>query len=86
MFSFPKRAFLLLWASSLSVEGKSLLGGRFETSTDVQSLLNLALDTADMKEADDLATKKDIYKNVSISIVYSLWNASSLSSSSSSSF
>jgi hypothetical protein len=58
MFSFPKRASLLLWASSLSVEGKPLLGGRFETYTDVQTLLNLALDTADMKEANDLATKQ----------------------------
>lgn len=38
-----------------------LLGGRFETTTDVQSLLNLALDAAAMKESDDFGTKKAIY-------------------------
>ena len=38
-----------------------LLGGRFETSTDVQQFLNLALDAAEMKESDDFETKKGIY-------------------------
>lgn len=38
-----------------------LLGGRFETSTDVQTLLNLALDAAEMKESDDIETQKAIY-------------------------
>jgi hypothetical protein len=39
----------------------TLLGGRFETATDVQAFLNLALDAADMKESDDFDTKKAIY-------------------------
>ena len=43
-----------------------LLGGRFETTTDVQSLLNLGLDAADMREATDLATKSSIYTEVRI--------------------
>lgn len=39
-----------------------LLGGRFETTTDVQSLLNLGLDAADMRETTNLTTKASIYK------------------------
>ena len=39
-----------------------ILNGRFETTTDVQALLDLALDAADMKEATDVATKQSIYE------------------------
>ena len=49
------------------VQGTSLLGGRYETTTDVQALLNLALDAADMRESDQLNQKQDIYENVSLS-------------------
>ncbi len=42
-----------------------LLNGRFETTTDVQFLLNLALDAAAMKEATTLSSKAAIYQNVS---------------------
>jgi hypothetical protein len=38
-----------------------LLNGRFETTTDVQDLLNLALDAADMKEATEFADMQTIY-------------------------
>jgi hypothetical protein len=70
MMSFPRQVFLLvLAAGSFSInnvaEGIPLLGGRYETTTDVQTFLNLALDAADMKEAEDLATKKLIYQSVS---------------------
>ncbi len=62
-FSFA--ALLTLW--SPQVNAIPLLGGRFETTTDVQNLLNLGLDAADMREATDLATKALIYKEVSVS-------------------
>jgi hypothetical protein len=70
MMSFPRRVFLLaLLAGSLSInnvaEGIPLLGGRYGTTTDVQKYLNLALDAADMKEAEDIATKTKIYQSVS---------------------
>jgi hypothetical protein len=59
---------LLLWialcGSTVVVDAVSLLGGRYETTTDVTDYLNLALDAADMKETDDLTTKKNIYQNV----------------------
>jgi hypothetical protein len=42
-----------------------LLNGRFETTTDVQHILDLALDAAAMKEADSIASKTSIYQNVS---------------------
>jgi hypothetical protein len=42
-----------------------LLGGRFETTTDVQGLLNLGLDVAAMEQIND-EQKENIYKNVSI--------------------
>ena len=62
---FSKNTLLLLLAGNLSskrnmaeAQGQSLLGGRFETTTDVQILLNLALDVADMKEIGDWDQKK----------------------------
>ena len=42
-----------------------LLNGRFETTTDVQYLLNLALDAAAMKESDNIDAKNAIYQFVS---------------------
>lgn len=63
MMSFPRRIILLLLAGQTVVNGITLLGGRFETTTDVQELLNLALDAAEMKESDNLENKKAIYKN-----------------------
>ena len=68
MLSFSRKVFLLLLAGSASlniVQGIPLLGGRYETTSDVQTLLNLALDASDMKEAPDQATKKEIYTKVS---------------------
>jgi len=64
--AFPRRIVLLLIASlatPLAINGIPLLGGRFETTTDVQEFLNLALDASDMKETDDLAAKKAIYRD-----------------------
>jgi len=52
---------LSLLACQCVVNCITLLGGRFETSTDVQTFLNLALDAAEMKESDDFDTKKAIY-------------------------
>lgn len=46
------------------VEAIPLLNGRYETVTDVQEYLDLALDAADMKESDVLATKLSIYQEV----------------------
>jgi hypothetical protein len=63
MMSFPRRVLLLILAGQTVVNGITLLGGRFETTTDVQELLNLALDAAEMKESDDFETKKAIYKD-----------------------
>jgi hypothetical protein len=66
MLAFPRHVFLLLLAGGCSmniVQGIPLLGGRFETTTDVQTLLNLALDAADLKETSDINQKKDIYEN-----------------------
>ena len=54
----------LLWLWPVGTTAIPLLNGRFQTTTDVQYLLDLALDAADMKEADDLATKQSIYENV----------------------
>jgi hypothetical protein len=42
-----------------------LLNGRFETTTDVQYILDLALDAAAMKEANSVVSKTSIYQNVS---------------------
>jgi hypothetical protein len=66
MMSFPRQILLLLLAgftTPKAVDGIPLLNGRFETTTDVQELLNLALDAADMKEADDFDSKKTIYRD-----------------------
>ncbi|KAG7349119.1 low iron-inducible periplasmic protein [Nitzschia inconspicua] len=54
---------IMLLLELSTVTAISLLGGRFETMTDVSDYLNLALDAADMKETDDLTTKKNIYQN-----------------------
>jgi hypothetical protein len=53
--------FLLLGVA----HGLPLLGGRFETTTDVQGLLNLGLDVAAMEQIND-EQKENIYRNVSI--------------------
>jgi hypothetical protein len=63
MMSFPRRILLLILAGQTVVNGITLLGGRFETTTDVQEFLNLALDAAEMKESGDFETKKAIYKD-----------------------
>lgn len=42
----------------------TLLNGRFETTSDVQDLLDLALDAAAMREATTMAAKAAIYQNV----------------------
>ena len=56
-------ALLVVAMSSVVTDAIPVLGGRFETVTDVQDLLNLALDAADMKEATDLTVKQSIYEN-----------------------
>eukprot|EP00529_Nitzschia_sp_RCC80_P009220 CAMPEP_0113473526 /NCGR_PEP_ID=MMETSP0014_2-20120614/18092_1 /TAXON_ID=2857 /ORGANISM="Nitzschia sp." /LENGTH=2243 /DNA_ID=CAMNT_0000366301 /DNA_START=471 /DNA_END=7202 /DNA_ORIENTATION=+ /assembly_acc=CAM_ASM_000159 len=45
------------------VDAIPILGGRYQTVTDVQDYLNLALDAAAMKEALEIESKQDIYKN-----------------------
>jgi hypothetical protein len=40
-----------------------LLGGKYETITDVQKFLNLALDAAAMRESGNLTVKQSIYRN-----------------------
>eukprot|EP00980_Cylindrotheca_fusiformis_P024659 scaffold12195_cov126-Cylindrotheca_fusiformis.AAC.3 len=60
--SFPRRIVLLILMGQIAVNGIPLLGGRFETTTDVQEYLNIALDVVDMRESDDLQTKQSIYK------------------------
>jgi hypothetical protein len=65
--SFPiviSTILLLLRTTSQVVDGISLLGGRYETVTDVQAYLDLALDAAAMKESDDLTLKMSIYQQV----------------------
>lgn len=54
----------------------SLLNGRFETTTDVQYLLDLALDVAAMQEATTLASKASIYQNVGLDFIIFLHNQS----------
>jgi len=54
---------LSLLALPVPLFGKTLLGGKYETSSDVQNFLNLALDTAAMRETDDLIEKLSIYQN-----------------------
>lgn len=48
----------------LSANGILLLGGRFETTTDVTGFLNLALDAAEIQASNDVTEKTDIYKRV----------------------
>jgi hypothetical protein len=56
---------LLLGVSASNVTAQqSLLGGRFQTTTDVQAFLNLALDVRDMKAAVDPNEELHIYSNV----------------------
>ena len=79
MLSLPRNILCILLAGSLSIniaQGVPLLGGRYETTTDVQAFLNLALDTALMKETSDLDTKKDLYKHVSFVLIHSRINLS----------
>jgi hypothetical protein len=45
------------------VHAITLLNGRFETTSDVQNILNFALDVAEMREATSLEEKKSIYEN-----------------------
>jgi hypothetical protein len=45
------------------VHAITLLNGRFETTSDVQNILNFALDAAEMREATTLEEKKSIYEN-----------------------
>jgi hypothetical protein len=52
-------------STTYGVDAIPLLGGRYQTITDVSDYLNLALDAAAMKESTDLTTKKSIYQNVS---------------------
>lgn len=51
------------------VAAVTLLNGRFKTTSDVQYLLDLALDAAAMREATTMAEKAAIYQNVGISFV-----------------
>jgi hypothetical protein len=54
---------LSLLALPLQLSAKVLLGGAYQTTTDVQKYLNLALDAAAMKETDDIALKQSIYQD-----------------------
>ena len=54
---------LSLLALPLQLSAKVLLGGTYQTTTDVQKYLNLALDAAAMKETDDIALKQSIYQD-----------------------
>ena len=60
----PSSLICILLFIAVSVQSVSILEGDFETTTDVQEYLNLALHAAAMKEAEDLATKKRIYSQV----------------------
>jgi len=75
MNAFPRQSLLwvlplLLLVRSCSGQGQALAGGRFTTTTDVTSWLNLANDAADIRESDDDAEQEDIYVNVSFGAVY----------------
>jgi hypothetical protein len=61
--SLPRQLFMLWGLSALSggVQAIPLLNGRFDTSTDVQGLLNLALDAAEMRESEIKADRLAIY-------------------------
>jgi hypothetical protein len=48
----------------LSANGIPLLGGRFETTTDVTGFLNLALDAAEIQASNDVTEKTELYKRV----------------------
>jgi hypothetical protein len=55
---------MVIFVIVVEAASSSLLGGRYQTTTDVTNYLNLALDAANMKETDDFDTKKNIYENV----------------------
>jgi hypothetical protein len=63
MATTTRRALLSFFLLCPLVLGIPLLGGRFETATDVQGILNLALDAAEIRESDETAEKLEIYKN-----------------------
>jgi hypothetical protein len=48
----------------LSANGISLLGGRFETTTDVTGFLNLALDAAEIQASNNLTERAELYNRV----------------------
>ena len=54
---------LIFLALPLHSMATSLLGGKYEFTTDVSDYLNLSWDAAAMKEADDLIMKQAIYEN-----------------------
>jgi hypothetical protein len=58
--------FMVAVLTAQVVTATPLLNGRYETVTDVTSYLNLALDAADMRETNDITTKQNIYRNVSL--------------------
>jgi hypothetical protein len=61
-----RTALLILLGVSVSnvISQQSLLQGRFQTTSDVQGILNLALDVRDMRAAADPSLKFNIYSNV----------------------
>jgi hypothetical protein len=60
----PSSLICILLCIAATVQSVSILEGDFETTTDVQAYLNLALHAAAMKEAEDMTTKKRIYSQV----------------------
>lgn len=65
-FFFFTSLFCFSWTTIQIANAIPILDGRYQTSNDVTSYLNLALDIAKMNEAVDFDTKLDIYKNVSL--------------------
>lgn len=62
---FPSSTVLCIILSvTASVRAISILNGEYETTTDVQDYLNLALQAQAMREAEDLTTKKQFYTQV----------------------
>ena len=58
---------LLVGLNFLScVNSTSILEGRYQSSSEVQGILNLAKDTKAMRETSSLDKKLDIYQNVSV--------------------
>jgi hypothetical protein len=65
MIMNARRLVLPLFLIMGVTNGMPLLGGRYETTTDVQGILNLALDVAAMQQSNDENERKSIYENVS---------------------